>query len=259
VALTSVEKNFDVLVIGSGAAGLSVALSLPETTRVAVISKGELKDGSTWYAQGGIAAVLDSEDSIEAHVKDTLEAGAGLCHPDAVEFTVANSKAAIDWLINLGVSFTKQGDSEDYHLTREGGHSHRRIIHSADATGKAVHSTLGEAATAAKNISIYKNHLAVDLIRQATQGQTNYRCSGAYVYDQENDHILPFSAKAVVLATGGASKVYLYTSNPDGASGDGIAMAWRVGCRVANMEFNQFHPTCLYLSLIHISEPTRPY
>lgn len=238
--------HFDVLVIGSGAAGLSIALSLPKTTRVAVISKGELKDGSTWYAQGGIAAVLDSEDSIEAHVKDTLKAGAGLCHSDAVEFTVKNSKAAIEWLIELGVNFTKQTGGADYHLTREGGHSHRRIIHSADATGKAVHSTLTEKAREAENIEIFTNHLAIDLIRQATPGLSNYRCTGAYVYNQKEDTVASFTAKSVVLATGGASKVYLYTSNPDGASGDGIAMAWRVGCRVANMEFNQFHPTCLY-------------
>ncbi len=238
--------NFDVLVIGSGAAGLSVALSLPKDVRVAVISKGALKDGSTWHAQGGIAAVLDSEDTIEAHVRDTLEAGAGLCHPDAVEFTVKHSKEAINWLIDLGVKFTKQAGGEDYHLTREGGHSHRRVIHNADATGKAVHTALTEQARAADNIEIFTNHLAIDLIRQATAGITNYRCAGAYVYDQESDAVTPFTAKAVVLATGGASKVYLYTSNPDGASGDGIAMAWRVGCRVANMEFNQFHPTCLY-------------
>jgi len=241
-----VNSNFDVLVIGSGAAGLSVALSLSKDARVAVISKGDIKDGSTWYAQGGIAAVLDSKDSIDAHVKDTLEAGGGLCHPDAVKFTVENSKTAIDWLISLGVNFTKEEDSEDYHLTREGGHSHRRIIHSADATGKAVHSTLEEAALAASNIEIFTQHLAVDLIRQATPGLTKYRCTGAYVYSQKEDKVLPFTAKAVVLATGGASKVYLYTSNPDGASGDGIAMAWRAGCRIANMEFNQFHPTCLY-------------
>jgi L-aspartate oxidase len=241
-----VSQRFDVLVIGSGAAGLALALSLPKSMNIAVLSKGELHAGSTWYAQGGIAAVLDSQDSIEAHVKDTLEAGAGLCHDDAVEFTVSNSKAAIDWLIQTGVEFTREAESENYHLTREGGHSHRRIIHSADATGKAVHSSLADAAAAAPNLTIFKNYVAVDLIRQAIPGEQSFRCTGAYVYSREKDTVEPFSAKAVVLATGGASKVYLYTSNPDSASGDGIAMAWRAGCRIANMEFNQFHPTCLY-------------
>jgi len=240
------HNRFDVLVIGSGAAGLSLALSLPKSLRIGILSKDRLKEGSTWYAQGGIAAVLDDEDSIESHVEDTMQAGAGLCHEDAVEFTVSNSKDAINWLIKLGVNFTKQADESDYHLTREGGHSHRRIIHSADATGKAVHGSLTEAAAAAKNLHIFEHHVAVDLIRQATPGEARYRCSGAYVYNKDQDRVEAFSSKYVVLATGGASKVYLYTSNPDSASGDGIAMAWRAGCRVANMEFNQFHPTCLY-------------
>lgn len=238
--------NYDVLVIGSGAAGLSLALSLPKHFKVAVLSKGELKEGSTWYAQGGIAAVLDDADSIESHVDDTMNAGGGLCHRDAVEFTVSNSKEAIDWLIGLGVDFTKDQDEDEYHLTREGGHSHRRIIHSADATGKAVHKSLSAAALQADNIRIFHHHLAVDLIKQAVPGERQYRCTGAYVFDRKKDQVNVFHAKAVILATGGASKVYLYTSNPDGASGDGIAMAWRAGCRVANMEFNQFHPTCLY-------------
>ena len=239
------DHHFDVLVIGSGAAGLALALNMPKTLNVAVLSKGELHSGSTWYAQGGIAAVLDTEDTIDAHVNDTLVAGAGLCHPSTVNFTVANSKAAIEWLINTGVQFTRD-NGQEFHLTREGGHSHRRIIHSADATGKAVHSTLQEAAEAAKHIKVFKHHVAIDLIRQAMPGEHHYRCTGAYVYKRDDDSVHSFSAKAVVLATGGASKVYLYTSNPDGASGDGIAMAWRAGCRIANMEFNQFHPTCLH-------------
>lgn len=198
------------------------------------------------YAQGGIAAVLDNNDSVESHVKDTLVAGAGLCHEDAVDFTVRNSKSAIEWLINLGVNFTRNEDSENYHLTREGGHSHRRIIHSADATGKAVHTTLLESAQVAKGVELFENYIALDLIRQPDPNSKRLRCTGAYVFNRHQDRVELFNAKAVVLATGGASKVYLYTSNPDSATGDGIAMAWRAGCRVANMEFNQFHPTCLY-------------
>ena len=240
------NHNFDVLIMGSGAAGLALALTLPKDCQIAVLSKGEATEGSTWYAQGGIAAVLDTNDSIESHVDDTIAAGGGLCHRDAVEFTVKNSKAAIDWLIGLGVDFTRHTDEDTYHLTREGGHSHRRIIHSADATGKAVHSSLHESAKNAANIQVFSHHIAVDLIQQATPGNAKYRCTGAYVFNRDEDRVEVFSAKVVVLATGGASKVYLYTSNPDSASGDGIAMAWRAGCRVANMEFNQFHPTCLY-------------
>lgn len=237
--------NFDVLVIGSGAAGLSVALSLSKKNRIAVLSKGSIKEGSTWYAQGGIAAVLDDEDSIDSHVADTLTAGGGLCHRDTVEFTVSNSKSAIEWLVDLGVDFTRTNPSGDYHLTREGGHSHRRIIHSADATGKAVHSSLTENALASDNITIFQHATALDIIKGADQSGT-YRCIGAYAHNGHTDSVDTFMAKVVILATGGASKVYLYSSNPDSASGDGIAMAWRAGCRVANMEFNQFHPTCLY-------------
>lgn len=237
----------DVLVIGSGAAGLTLALNLSSIGSVAVISKDRLNDGSTWYAQGGIAAVLDNQDSIDAHVADTLNAGAGLCHESAVRFTVENSTAAIQWLVDQGVDFTRNSDCDnDFHLTKEGGHSHRRIIHSADATGRAVHSTLIEKVKAAGNIEIFEQHIAIDLIQQADAHHPRLRCSGAYIYNREQDVVCTFDAKVVILATGGASKAYLYTSNPDGASGDGIAMAWRAGCRVANMEFNQFHPTCLY-------------
>lgn len=238
--------QYDVLVIGSGAAGLTLALSLAQQARVAVLSKNEINQGSTWFAQGGIAAVLDDQDSIDAHVADTLIAGAGLCHEDAVRFTVERSKDAIQWLIAQGVNFTKENSNGDYHLTKEGGHSHRRIIHSADATGQAVHSTLIEQVQQQANIDIFEHHVAVNLISQADADSRKLRCTGAYVLDNEHDAVHVFQAKVVVLATGGASKVYLYSSNPDSASGDGIAMAWRAGCRVANMEFNQFHPTCLY-------------
>ncbi len=238
--------QYDVLVIGSGAAGLTLALSLAQQARVAVLSKNEINQGSTWFAQGGIAAVLDDQDSIDAHVADTLIAGAGLCHEDAVRFTVERSKDAIQWLIAQGVNFTKENSNGDYHLTKEGGHSHRRIIHSADATGQAVHSTLIEQVHQQANIDIFEHHVAVNLISQADADSRKLRCTGAYVLDSKTDAVHVFQAKVVVLATGGASKVYLYSSNPDSASGDGIAMAWRAGCRVANMEFNQFHPTCLY-------------
>jgi L-aspartate oxidase len=242
----TLHHQYDVLVIGSGAAGLTLALSLAKQARVAVLSKSKLTEGSTWHAQGGIAAVLDDQDSIDAHVSDTLIAGAGLCHEDAVRFTVERSKSAITWLIEQGVNFTKEQDSSDYHLTKEGGHSHRRIIHSADATGQAVHSTLIEQVQQQKNIDLFEHHIAVNLISQADVDSSRLRCTGAYVLDTKQDKVNVFQAKVVVLATGGASKVYLYSSNPDGASGDGIAMAWRAGCRIANMEFNQFHPTCLY-------------
>ncbi len=236
----------DILIIGSGAAGLALALNLSKHAKIAVLSKNRLQDGSTWYAQGGIAAVLDNEDSVDDHVKDTLKAGGGLCHPDAVKFTVNNSADAIEWLIEQGVNFTRNENNDDFHLTKEGGHSHRRIIHSTDATGKEVHSTLIERIKASDNIDLFEQHIAVDLIQQADASSKRLRCSGAYVYSREQDTVSTFQAKIVILATGGASKAYLYTSNPDGASGDGIAMAWRSGCRIANMEFNQFHPTCLY-------------
>jgi len=237
---------YDVLIIGSGAAGLTSALQLDKSLNIALISKSSLQGGASWLAQGGIAAVFDENDSADAHVKDTLVAGAGLCHEDAVRFVVENGPEAVNWLIQQGVTFTRENNQESYHLTQEGGHSHRRILHTADATGKEVTGTLVEQDIAAPNIDIFEHHCAVDLVTQADKNSRKIRCTGAYLLDIQTSVISLFQAKSVILASGGASKAYLYTSNPDGASGDGIAMAWRKGCRVANLEFNQFHPTCLY-------------
>lgn len=252
--------DYDVLIIGSGAAGLSLALRLQKNYRIAVISKGPVDDGSTAWAQGGISAVMDDEDSIEQHVADTMDAGAGLCDEGAVLHTVSHGKEMITWLQELGVEFTYETghDGKKYlHLTREGGHSHRRVVHSADATGWAIENALIKNTQERDNIELFEHHIAIDLIttfklsqkedkaNSKTSSNAN-RCVGAYVLDTNDNKVRTFKAKHVVLATGGASKVYLYTSNPDGASGDGIAMAWRAGCKVANMEFMQFHPTCLY-------------
>jgi L-aspartate oxidase len=241
--------DYDILIIGSGAAGLRLALELADQVRVAVLAKRSLTEGSSLYAQGGISAVLDPHDSIEAHVADTLDAGAGLCHPDAVRFVVERGPAAIRWLIDHGVPFTRDDKGPEgsaYHLTREGGHSHRRIIHAADATGQAIETSLAETVRAHNNVALFEEHIAIDLITNRKLGLPGNRCLGAYVLDLKHARVDVFRARCIVLATGGASKVYLYTSNPDTASGDGIAMAWRAGCRVVNMEFNQFHPTCLY-------------
>ncbi len=235
------------LIIGSGAAGLTVALHLPDNVNVALLSKGTLSSASTYYAQGGVAAVLDQEDSMESHIADTHEAGAGLCHDDTVRFTVENGPEAIHWLIDEGVAFTRlngAGGDGDYHLAREGGHSHRRIVHAADATGLAISSSLIDKVKARPNVDLYEHRVAVDLIHGDEDGP--YRCRGAYIHDHSTGSTDVFLARSVVLATGGASKAYLYTSNPDVATGDGIAMAWRAGSRVANMEFMQFHPTCLF-------------
>ncbi|MEH6543773.1 MAG: L-aspartate oxidase [Porticoccaceae bacterium] len=240
-------KNFyhDVLVIGSGAAGMSIALQLASNYRVALLSKDVLQTGSTRYAQGGIASVFDANDSIDAHAEDTRIAGAGLCHDHTVQQVVENGPASINWLIDQGVEFSRDSNGE-YHLGQEGGHSQRRILHAADATGKAISETLAERVIEQANIEVFSQHVVVDLTTQADANSRVLRCNGAYVLDVETSEVCLFQARTVVLATGGASKAYLYTSNPDGASGDGIAVAWRRGCRVANMEFAQFHPTCLF-------------
>jgi L-aspartate oxidase len=247
-----VEHQSDILVIGSGAAGLTLALHLAEKSKVIILSKGPLSEGSTLYAQGGIASVFDEGDTIESHVNDTLIAGAGLCDKSVVTYTAENAKSAMQWLINCGVAFDKEetvtGDSSTapYHLTREGGHSHRRILHAADATGKAVQTTLQQQAIAHPNIQVLERYNAIDIITTRKLGRPGNRVLGAYVWNRDAEHVETVKAKFVAIATGGSSKVYQYTSNPDIASGDGIAMAWRAGCRVANMEFNQFHPTCLF-------------
>jgi len=241
--------TYDVLVLGSGAAGLSLALRLRSDLSIAVISKRALHEGSTYHAQGGISAVLDPSDSVSSHIEDTLRAGGSLCDPEVVRLVVERGPQAIRWLLDQGVSFTRDDQGRywgGYHLTREGGHTHRRVVHAADATGKEVQDALTKRIQERKNVDLYEDHNAVDLIVTYKIGLGNNRCVGAYVLDRRSGHVVTLLARFVVIATGGASKVYLYTSNPDIATGDGIAMAWRAGCRVANMEFMQFHPTCLY-------------
>jgi L-aspartate oxidase len=246
-ATRTTSRLFDVIIVGSGLAGLSTALLLPPHLAVAVLTKRTIEDGSSGWAQGGIAAVLAEGDTFDAHVADTLVAGAGLCDPAATRFTVENAPEAIAWLRQMGTQFTLH-DGE-LHLTREGGHSHRRIVHAADATGAAVQHTLIDRVRLAPNVQVFETHNLVDLIlsdKHAGQTHAPRRCLGAYALNEDADQVEAFVAPHTVLCTGGAGKVYLYTSNPDTATGDGIAAAWRAGCRVANMEFIQFHPTCLY-------------
>lgn len=248
------QHQCDVLVIGSGAAGLSLALCLAEKAKVIILSKGPLSEGATYYAQGGIAAVFDETDTVDSHVQDTLIAGAGLCDESTVQFIAENARSCVEWLIDGGVPFDEDPEADNsndrispkYHLTREGGHSHRRILHAADATGMAMQTSLQEHVINHPNIRLLEQHNALDLITEDKIGGDKQKVVGAFVWDREEERVETIGAKFVVLATGGASKVYQYTSNPDISSGDGIAMAWRAGCRVANLEFNQFHPTCLF-------------
>ncbi|MCA3255169.1 MAG: L-aspartate oxidase [Alphaproteobacteria bacterium] len=238
--------DYDVVIAGSGAAGLTCALNLADRFRVVVLSKGDISAGSTAWAQGGIAAVFEEGDTFESHIEDTMVAGAGLNDRRAVEFVVENAPAAILRLAELGVPFNP-GERERFHLTREGGHSARRIVHVDDATGWAVQQALEAAARAHPNITLASDRVGVDLITDRhAEGGAPRGVYGLYAYDRANRRVERFTGRATVLATGGASRVYLYSTNPDGATGDGIAMAWRAGCRVSNMEFNQFHPTCLF-------------
>ncbi|HEY7809847.1 MAG TPA: L-aspartate oxidase [Allosphingosinicella sp.] len=241
------DHAYDVIVIGSGAAGLSAALTVAPHLRVAVLAKGDISDGSTAWAQGGIAAVLEPGDNFDSHIKDTMIAGAGLNRREAVEFVVESAPAAIERLAALGVPFDSGGE-ERWHLTREGGHSHRRIVHVADATGRAVQQALEKAAAEHPNISLIPNMAAIDLVtgRHAEGGNGENRVWGVYAVDRAHGGVSLFTGRATILASGGASRAWLYSTNPKGSTGDGIAMAWRAGCRVANMEMNQFHPTCLY-------------
>ena len=233
----------DFLVIGSGVAGLSYALKVADHGKVAIISKKQASESATFYAQGGIAAVLSGEDSFQMHIKDTLTAGAGLCHPDIVEMVVKSAPERIKELLNYGVKFTRwEDDQEHLDLTKEGGHSKRRIVHAKDLTGKEIEEKLLAKVMAHKNIRIYADFMAINLIKE---GNTN-TCWGAYVLDIKKKKVATFLSKVTVLATGGVGKVYLLTSNPDTSTGDGVAMAYRIGARIANLEFIQFHPTCLY-------------
>ena len=240
----------DVLIIGSGLAGLTSALKLADHKKVLIVSKREILDSSSQWAQGGVAAVISVDDSIESHVKDTEFVGGGLTDPKVAHFVASHGKEAIQWLTDLNVPFSRDETTHQFHLTKEGGHSHRRVVHAKDATGKAIQKTLSEKVKAHPNITILENHIAVDLITEKKSLKVekikSNRCLGAYVLNNKTGKVITVASQETILAAGGVSKVYLYTTNPDVSTGDGVAMAWRAGCRVANMEFIQFHPTCLY-------------
>ena len=240
-------RPFDIVIIGSGAAGLTAAINLAQHYRVAVIAKGGLSEGSTAWAQGGIAAVLEPGDTFESHIEDTMIAGAGLNDRRTVEYVIEGAPAAIERLAALGVPFNP-GESERWHLTREGGHSHRRIVHVDDATGWAVQQALEKAAAANPNITLVPDMAAIDLItsRHGQRFSGDGHVWGVYALDRKTGRVEAYTGRATILATGGAGRTYLYSTAPRGATGDGIAMAWRAGARVSNMEFMQFHPTCLY-------------
>ena len=237
-----------VVIVGAGLAGLTVALHLARTQPVVVLAKRELNEGATAWAQGGIVGVLGSDDSIDSHVRDTLDAGAGLVEEHTARYIAQNSAEAVEWLVERGVPFSPDPEGPlGLHLTREGGHAVRRIAHAADATGKAIHDVLLDEARAHPNITLRERWMALDLITSRhLRREEQPRCYGIYALDIDRQRVETLPARAVVLATGGAGKVYRYTTNPDTSTGDGIAMAWRAGCRVGNMEFIQFHPTCLY-------------
>ena len=240
-------KRFDVVIIGSGLAGLTVALHLADHRKIGIFTKREFLDGASNWAQGGIAAVLAKDDSPADHIRDTEIAGAGLCNPETTRYVVEHGREAIEWLIGQGVPFTRDASADlGFHLTREGGHSHRRVIHAADATGHAVQTTLEAKINAHPNITVLEHFMGVHLTRAPTGGPAEWGGRGFYCLNHKRGRVETVAADQVVLATGGAGKVYLYTTNPDTATGDGVAMGWRAGCRVTNMEFIQFHPTCLY-------------